>query len=237
MRVWELGFDRAPWYRALLMLSPAFSDRSFDQLAALSVGERNIRLFALRVRLFGSAVEAMIVCPHCATPLEFAFDLLDMCPQAATLPPAPSREFTVELADALRVACRPATSADLAAVVSEHADTARTVLAQRLAVAASSESGAIAVPALNADDAARIAGALEDADPFAETSMAFACNACEHEWAAPFDIVSFLWSELTTQTHRILEHVQLLAKRYGWSEGAILAMTGIRRRFYLDRAS
>ncbi len=235
VRVWELGFDRAPWYRALLMLAPAFPDRSFDALAALSVGERNVRLIALRVLLFGSGVEAAVACPHCDAPLEFSFDLLDVCPHAATPQEHHVGEFAVDLPGAT-VQCRAATSFDLAALAGAPAPVAKAALAHRLVVSA--DAAVLDASAPLAEDAAeRIGDALADADPFAETSMAFDCAACGHEWNAPFDIAAFLWSELTTQVHRILEDVQRLAKTYGWSEGSILAMTGLRRRFYLDRAS
>lgn len=236
VRVWELGFDRAPWHRALLMLAPAFADRSFEQLAGWSIGERNVRLMALRVLLFGSPVEATVACPRCAVPLEFSFDLLELCPAASAPGPARSHDFVVETADAERLACRSATSADLAALGGLDGDMMRAQLARRLVLGALGTE-ASAPPTLDETLASRIASALEDADPFAQMQMAFDCAACAYEWSAPFDIVEFLWSELSTQVHRILEEVQRLARSYGWSEGAILSMTGLRRRFYLDRAS
>jgi hypothetical protein len=235
VRVWELGFDRAPWYRALLMLAPAYPDQSFERLAQLSLGERNVRLIGLRVLLFGANVEAAVACPRCATPLEFAFDLLDLCADAESPPEPRARTFVV--GDGVRaLRCRAATSTDLAAVADARPADARAALARRLVIEVIGDERAPDAGEVR-DDAQRIGEALVDADPYAETSMAFDCAACGHEWNAPFDISAFLWSELTSQVHRILEDVQRLSKSYGWSEGSILAMTGLRRRFYLDRAS
>ena len=237
VRVWELGFDRAPWFRALVMLSPAFPDHSIDRLAALSVGERNVRLIGLRVLLFGSLVQAAVTCPKCAVPLEFSFDLLEVCPDAASPPPPRAHRFTVDAGETLQLTCRVATSSDLAALGADSPALVRDSLARRLVIGVAAESDSTEVPEVSDDIAARIASALEDEDPFAETMMAFDCAACRHEWTAPFDITGFLWLELATHVNRILEDVQRLAKTYGWSEGSILAMTGVRRRFYLDRAS
>ncbi len=233
VRVWELGFDRAPWYRALLLLAPAFPDRTFDELAQLSIGERNVRLVALRVLLFGPSVEAAVACPRCAAPLEFGFDLLAMCPDAAAPLEHRASEFFVE-ADGTMLRCRAATSSDLAAVASADSSSSRDALVRRLIVSATGSDDA----AIDAGAAMeRIGDALANADPYADTSMAFQCAACAHEWNAPFDIAAFLWTEITSQVYRVLEDVQRLAKTYGWSEGSILAMTGLRRRFYLERAS
>jgi hypothetical protein len=236
VRVWELGFDRAPWYRALLSLAPAYPDQPFERLAQLTVGERNVRLVALRTLLFGPSVEAAVACPKCAVPLEFGFDLLELCPEAAGPSQYQSPDFDVAAGEAT-LRCRPATTADIAAVAALPAPQARVALAQRLVVDATLHNDTCDATAVASDAAERIGDALSEADPYAETSMAFECAACGHDWNAPFDIAAFLWSELTSQVHRILEDVQRLAKAYGWSEGSILAMTGLRRRFYLDRAS
>lgn len=217
------------------MLAPAFPDRTFEQLAALSVGERNVRLVALRVRLFGSAVEAVVACPRCGVALEFAFDLLDVCSAARdpdAFQPAP---FEVALDDR-RLLCRPATTSDLAALPSGEGSAARRELAARLVVEGWGGEAKLTPSDVDEAAAARIAAALEDADPYAQTPMAFTCAACEHEWTSSYDIVSYLWTEIVAQVHRILEDVQRLAKSYGWAEGSILAMSGVRRRFYLDRA-
>ena len=233
MRVWELGYGRAPWYQAMLMLAPAFPERTFDELAGLSIGERNTRLVALRVRMFGSAVEAVVACPRCHVALEFGFDLLELCPPASDPEASHAVPFEVAVGE-LCVRCRPATTADVAAL--PNGETSGTALADRLVVAVV-DGDAVRAP-MPVDDvvATSIVAALEDADPFSHVPMSFACAACGHEWSSPYDIVTYLWSEITAQVHRILEDVRLLAKTYGWAEGSILTMSGIRRRYYLDRA-
>ena len=71
-------------------------------------------------------------------------------------------------------------------------------------------------------------------DPQAEVLMPLTCPNCEHSWHSLFDIVSFFWTELTSQAKQLLQEVHVLARFYGWREADILAMTTVRRRFYLD---
>jgi hypothetical protein len=233
VRIWELGHGRAPWYGALLLLAPAFPQRTFDDLAALSVGERNVHLMALRARLFGTFVESVVECPRCRVPLEFSFDVLAMCPGAADPEAHRAADFEASFDD-VQLLCRPATSADLAALADGAAHAA---LVKRLVLEAHGPAGPLGVDDLGELAVASVSAGLEEADPFASMRMTFACDACRHEWATPFDIVGYLWNELTAQVQRILDDVERLARAYGWSEGSILAMSGLRRRFYLDRAS
>jgi len=44
----------------------------------------------------------------------------------------------------------------------------------------------------------------------------------------------FLWTEITSQARRLLHEVHLLATTYGWHEADILAMSAIRRQYYLE---
>ena len=45
-----------------------------------------------------------------------------------------------------------------------------------------------------------------------------------------------VWSDLTDWVGRTLTEVHQLARAYGWSEAEILAMSGWRRRWYLEAA-
>ena len=56
-------------------------------------------------------------------------------------------------------------------------------------------------------------------------------------WQLTLDIVSFLWSEISSLAKRHLREVHTLAWAYGWSEADILAMSPARRQFYLESVS
>jgi len=75
---------------------------------------------------------------------------------------------------------------------------------------------------------------MESADPLAHIDLSLSCPLCGHRWAAPFEIVTFLWSEITTWARRILREVHLLASSYGWSENDVLALNPCRRQYYLE---
>jgi hypothetical protein len=79
--------------------------------------------------------------------------------------------------------------------------------------------------------------AMAQHDPDADVRITLACPACGDRSQAHFDIVSYLWSELDDWAQRVLADVHVLARAYGWSEDAILALSPSRRQIYLEMAS
>src|SRR5437764_13592989 len=77
--IWERGQGRHPLDRALLLLSPAFQKMNWDDLATLTVGQRNTCLFALRSSTFGFTLRALAASPRCAGSWEFGLDSRDLC--------------------------------------------------------------------------------------------------------------------------------------------------------------
>ena len=64
--------------------------------------------------------------------------------------------------------------------------------------------------------------------------MQLDCPACALIWQSPFDVVSFLWSELDAWARRMLREIHILASHYGWSEAEIVALSPQRRRHYRE---
>ena len=60
------------------------------------------------------------------------------------------------------------------------------------------------------------------------------CPACTFTWSEPFDIVTFFWAEIDAWARRLLADVHVLASSYGWSERDILALSPVRRQYYLE---
>jgi hypothetical protein len=48
------------------------------------------------------------------------------------------------------------------------------------------------------------------------------------------DVAAFVWAEIESEARRLLLEVDVLARRYGWSERDILDMSPIRRYQYLE---
>lgn len=80
----------------------------------------------------------------------------------------------------------------------------------------------------------RIAEAAETADPAADVTLNINCPECGTATRAELDIASYLWTELDAWARDLLLDVHLLATAYGWSEPEILALSPLRRRYYLE---
>ena len=82
-------WDRAarlarPW-RELALLESA-SGIAVDDLARLTIGERDRLLLALRIGTFGNRLECETRCPACDTRLELSFDATELLTPATYLP-------------------------------------------------------------------------------------------------------------------------------------------------------
>ncbi|GAA0940230.1 hypothetical protein [Streptomyces rhizosphaericus] len=80
----------------------------------------------------------------------------------------------------------------------------------------------------------RRAEPAERADPAADVTLSVACPECGEATRAELDIASYLWAELDHWARDLLLDVHLLATAYGWSEPQILALSPLRRRYYLE---
>lgn len=229
--VWELGSNRSDWSRALIALGPAFPQARPSELAALTVGERNARLLALRRDTIGGVMQALVKCPVCAEPLEFdqrVDELLD-----GYAPPA-EREFSFVSGD-YAARYRLLTSEDLAQAATQGDEPHARLALIEAALLSLSRAGA---PVKLADAPADLVDALSqdmsERDSLAHVQVPLACAACEHVWAETFQIVPFIWAEIERQARQVLQDVVTLARFYAWSEPQILALSAARRQYYLD---
>ena len=228
VRAWEAGRDRHPVDRALLLLALAYPELTRDQLAALTIGQRNGRLLALRQQMLGAQLNAYAECPQCREALEFSID----APSLRS--PEPAEQVFTLAVDGLDVRFRLPDSLDLAAVSNvPDPDAARGLLLQRCVLAARQSETEIAAAALPQTAVAALADAMSERDPQASQRFRLSCPACGHGWAALFDIVSYFWTEINAYAQRLLGEVHRLARAYGWREADILAMSSARREFYL----
>lgn len=229
--IWELGQNRPDWNKALIVLAPALPQASPGELAAMTVGERNAHLLALRQNLIGPVMHAVVKCPVCGEPLEFeqrTDELLE-----GYRPPA-MREFAFSSGD-YSARYRLLTSDDLAHAASRGDEPhARQSLIDRALLETSRDGAPVTVSDLPVGIFDMLVKDMSDRDPLAHVEIPLACAACDHVWAATLETVSFFWVELERKAKQVLEDVVTLARAYGWSEEAILAMDPARRQFYLD---
>jgi hypothetical protein len=219
LSVWELGGSQIPSERALTMLTVACPEAPADSLECLTIGQRDARLLALREMTFGSELTGLTDCPDCGEKIELSFGCPDIRPAIETVPPA---ELAIE-SNGREVRFRLPTSGDLVVVNSPEQLLERCLLSDNSDV--------------TEDFVAAVGGRMSSADPMADIYLALNCPSCEHKWDASFDIVAFLWREISAAARRLVREVHTLASAYGWAETEILSMSPARRRMYLEMAN
>ena len=229
--VWEHGLAQAPWEQALTLLAAASPDTAREALASLPIGHRDARLLALRERLWGPHMAAVVVCPECRERLELALDTHEML---AGSPPDPPSEIPLIIGE-FKVTMRVPTTLDTQLGDSGYPTTGgnTTQVLKRCVLRLEGENP-VEVDQLPQEVLAGIEKRMAEADPLADIQLDLTCPSCHHRWRAVFDIVSFLWTELEVWVGRILSDVHTLARAYGWSERDILALSPTRRQFYLE---
>src|SRR2546423_1458391 len=234
LTVWERGRAQPATSQALMLLAVASPETHEEELAKLSVGQRDGQLLALREALFGPRLIGLTPCPQCGQQLELSLAATDL--RMAAAPPAP--ETLVASYEGYQANFRLPNSDDLAAVAGQ---TDEAAIIHRLLSCCLFEvrhegrqqrldSLSSLPPAL----IEAIAAEMEKADPQANMQLHLNCADCGHQWVSAFDIVSFLWSEIDSWARRLLGEVCMLASAFGWREADILAMSAQRRQLYLQ---
>ena len=235
VRIWELGQDRHPLDRALLLLAYAFPEKTLTELASWSIGRRDAYLLSLREITFGVKLNSFATCPQCQENLEFSLNTKDLrIIDPNNLTESDCHQFTSE---SLELQFRLPNTLDLTAVMkAEDEITASLQLAKRCLLEANLEGKEISYEQLPATAIAQLNQQLTEADSQAEILLDLTCPVCDRLWQVLFDIVDFFWRELSNQAQRLLQEVHALAKVYGWQESEILGMSAVRRQYYLNLA-
>ena len=241
LRAWESGAAVAPLDRAPSLLRSLGTVPAGVRTGELTVGQCDARLFELRRAVFGETLEAVATCPACQAEVELTVALGDLQPPVREGPMAP---VTVQ-ADGYTVRCRIPCNDDLRALACCGREATLRDLLDRCVLAVS-PPGSPAEPTVSPPGEPpgspaelpesavdTIIGVLAEADPGAHMALRVRCP-CGSEWLDEMDIRNVVWSDLTDWVGRTLTEVHQLAQAYGWSEAEILAMSGWRRRWYLE---
>jgi hypothetical protein len=224
VHIWERGRREHPIDRALTILS-LLSGRPRTELASMSVERRDGQLLAWRNRLFGRELPGYASCPLCGCAVDVALTI-DGNDESAD-------RFTVQVGGQ-RVAAHLPTTLDLLAVAGcDSVDEASRALIARC-IGDGTEPDRAAV---SDDTTEAVAAELDRRAGLSASVVPLACPDCGHEWQLELDIAEFLWREVEILAVRLLRDVDMLARRYGWSEREILALSATRRSFYLGLAS
>jgi len=236
LNIWELGLRQHPVERAITILVQADAQRSYDDVLAASVGQRDAFLLALREATFGSQFAGFAQCSRCQERLEFTFEASDV--RAGAAPTETVQQLQLLHIEDYEVHLHLPTSTDLAAAACcQNVASARDLLVARCIPRAFLRGDELAAELLPQSVLDRVGAQIVEHDPQVEVDIVLQCPACGEQWSAAFDIVAFLWSEILTHAKRLLRDVHSLALAYGWCESDILAMSTVRRQFYLEMVS
>ena len=212
------------------MLTAAYPDRDPAALVELPLGQRDGLLLDARSSLVGPTLTCLASCGACGEVLEFSVAVADV--RAGEAPE--SDAVTVACGDTV-VTARPVTGADLDAVAgSASVREARHALIGRVVRSVTRAGEDVAASSLTDEEIRAVGDALEAHDPWTDVRTEVTCLQCGHAMEAVLDVARFVWDELAGQARTVLFEVDALARRYGWSEAEVLAMSPARRRLYLD---
>jgi hypothetical protein len=230
LAVWAIGRRQHSPERALTILAAAWPESRREELATLSIGERDARLLTMRAQVFGTQLTSRAACPHCAQEIELSLNASEIL----ALPKPDARELAVVVGE-FDVRFRLPNSLDVAeAATAPDVNAVRRALLARCILDAEKSDEKISVEQLPDAVIEAIAARMSEADPNADVKFEITCPNCGHCWSTLFDIVSFFWNEIESRAIRLLHEVHTLASAYGWREADILGLSPLHRECYLE---
>jgi hypothetical protein len=232
LRVWEAQQRAHPVRRALALLADSCPAPGVAAWQDAPIGARDDALLRLQAHLFGTELRTTVRCPGCDERLESEFSV----DQIRIEPPRQAEDAFRLCWHDYEIDYRLPTSADLLHVMEQRHDAGDPVRALLRRCVRRARQGALDIDSgcLPDEVVACLDAAMAAHDAAADVHAALCCPACGTRWQSHFDVVSYLWSELDDWALRTLADVHALARAYGWSEEAILALSPVRRRLYLD---
>jgi hypothetical protein len=232
LRAWEQGMvDSRPSTRSRALVGAASVEGCASERGALSVGRCDGMLVDLRERLFGSRFDAWVACPHCGQGLELVFDAADLKTPITNGGEPP---FALRLGE-YSLICRAPCIDDLTYIEClRSSEERRAELLARTVLEASFNGTFCAAAELPQSVIDTFESTLQECDAQVLTDLGVICDACGHQWSAPFDIVAYLWTEIERWAARLMWEVSALAQAFGWNELDLIMMTPWRRQRYLE---
>jgi hypothetical protein len=235
LNIWEQGFSRHPIDRALTIILYSYPDITFEEITKFNILKRDICLLDIYKKNFGSLLRCFSTCPSCKENLEFEIASEDILSKQNEIKEKYLINFTV---NDININLRLPNSLDLASVaLYENAVMSRNELIKRCVTEARNENKAFSRSEITQEIIDAVSEYMDGYEHNGEIDFELKCNACGHEWQMPFDILVFLWKEISSHAKRLLYEIHAIASAYGWREEDILSMSPARRRFYLEMVS
>lgn len=212
---------------------------SYDQCAALPVGDRERLLLAICTMVAGSQIDLVADCPSCAAELEISLPLREMLDSENAGSEADRTILISESEGDWRVEMRLPNGADqercAATALTDPSRAARDLVVGCVLRLIDPEGKPVAVTDLPTAFESILSAEFEQADEMADLSATMTCPDCGAAFDAAVDGLGTLRAALG-QSHGILGDVYRMARRYHWSEREILTLPRTRRKRYLALA-
>jgi hypothetical protein len=199
-----------------------------EQIATLTLGERDVLLARLRQENFGDQVESTATCPQCRERLDMDFSLEALLahnrPQS-TRGVVSQEDGWLSLANHA-ITFRLPTIADLEEMEQQAGLTTKE---QRQWLIAQ----CVRPTPVPARLFARIERAMWRLSPQLSQELRARCAMCGLTFTAAFDVESFVLREIRLAARTLYRDVHLLARWYHWREEEILALPRQRRMQYI----
>jgi len=187
------------------------------------------------VDAFGPRAECSCTCGGCGDEMDILLDLREFADAASGA--GPTSEDIVAVGDGARsLTVRALTTRDLLDVarssdpgLSLRQCCLRDESGQRLSTAE--------LRALGDDDLAAVDAASDHLAGMASILLRMRCPGCGEGMAASVDVGGLLWERVAATAPQLLAEIATLARAFGWSEDAVLALGTTRRRAYLQLAA
>lgn len=205
-----------------------------DELARLTVGDRERLLLAVCSRLLGAATDLVVACPSCMSVVEVPIRFRDL---VSAQPESSDRRCVLATRDgnwAAEVA--PPTGEDLERTLGLGQRSARLLLEACLTALFDAQGQAVGREDLPEDCEAELAEKLLALDPLAECRIAVECPHCAQSFETLLDGYALLKGAFGNAS-ALYGDVYRMARAYHWSEADILALPLAKRAQYLAIAT
>jgi hypothetical protein len=233
LTVWERGLNQTLIQKTLTLLHHACPEMDQEDLAKLSVGQRDARLLKIRAWMFGPIFKNIADCPKCSELVEWETQMNDLQLIAEKNTEFP-KEYDMEMADYKLRFRLPDTNDILKVITKKRNDPDPDLLLFTCILAATYKGRKIKTEKLPEKIISELSGRIEELDPMADIQMSLVCPNCSNAWQARFDIISYLWAEIDSWARRMFQDIYTLASAFGWSEKDILEMNPKRRSIYVE---
>lgn len=234
--IWERGYGQPMYRRALFVLAAASPEMSIESLEKLSIGSRDARLLKVHELTFGPELIGTTRCMCCNGSIEIKVTTFELF-EGTDNQDQKKEIFRMQAGD-YKITFRLPCTKDLEETdKSSTGKTMRSYLFNRCIASAVRGETVIDPKVLPVSVTNSVIAEIARRDALSDMHFSSVCRNCGNKWIAPFDIVSFLWSEIEARAIRLMQEVNQLASVYGWNEREILSLSPLRRNMYLNIVS